>query len=98
MTIDEFNNLVKENEITLVDNFAEWCGPCKVLSTTLESLEKKHPEIKIIKIDIEEEPDIANHFRIRSVPTLLYFKDGELKDKTVGSLSEQSIMEKIQAL
>lgn len=98
MNIEEFNDLVKSNELTICKLGAEWCGPCKVLETKIDELAEKLPEVNFIKIDVEDEPEIATALRIRNVPVLLYYKDGELKDKTVGLVSDDTIIEKIEAL
>jgi thioredoxin 1 len=98
MTIEEFNNLVKSNKLTICKLGAEWCAPCKVLEQNIESLKAKMPDVNFIMIDVEDEPEIATHLRIRNVPVLLYYKDGELKDKTVGLVSEQTIKEKVESL
>lgn len=98
MNIEEFNDLVKSNELTICKLGAEWCGPCKVLEPKIDELAEKLPEVNFIKIDVEDEPEIATALRIRNVPVLLYYKNGELKDKTVGLVSDDTIIEKIEAL
>ena len=98
MAIDEFNSLVKENSLTVCKLSTSWCQPCKVLSEKIHGLKKELPDVKFIEIDVEDEPEISSHLRIRNVPVLLYYKDGELKDKTVGLVTEQTIKEKIETL
>lgn len=98
MDINEYNELVKTNSLTIVKLGAEWCAPCKVLERNIESLKDKMADVNFIMIDVEDEPEIATHLRVRNVPVLLYYKDGELKDKTVGLVNENTIIEKIEAL
>lgn len=98
MTFDEYNEMVKGNSVTVVDCSASWCSPCNVLGEKIDALTEKLPEVNFIKIDVEDEPEIATALRIRNVPVMLYYKDGELKDKTVGLVSDDTIMEKIEAL
>lgn len=98
MTSTEFHDLVNANSLTVTKMSASWCGPCKVLGTKIEGLKEQLPDVNFIEIDVEDEPEIATEYRIRNVPVLLFFKDGELKDKTVGLVSEQTIMEKIDSL
>lgn len=98
MNINEFNETVKSTPITIVKCGAEWCNPCKVLETKIDALAEKFPDVNFIKIDVEDEPEVATALRIRNVPVLLYYKDGELKDKTVGLVSDDTIIEKIEAL
>lgn len=80
---NEFNEEIKDS-VVLVDFFATWCGPCKMLMPVLESYEKEHPELKILKVDIDLYPELAKEYAIMSVPTLLVFKDGKLQKKDLG--------------
>ena len=76
-----FNDLINE-ELVLVDFFAEWCGPCKMLGPVLEQLEN----IDVVKIDVDESPSLARQFGIMSVPTLMIFKNGQLKNSRSGAM------------
>jgi len=69
-------------ELVLVDFFAEWCGPCKILAPVLEDLEK----IDVVKIDVDENPELAKKFGIMSVPTLMIFRNGEMKSNRSGAM------------
>ena len=73
-----------EKDTVLVDFFATWCGPCKMLTPVLEAYEKNNQDIKILKIDIDSHPDLAKEFAIMSVPTLMVFKDGQQTKKESG--------------
>lgn len=80
----DFENLIASG-VTLVDFFATWCGPCKMLAPVLDELAEEYQDkIKILKIDVDEFSSIANKFSVYSIPTLILFKDGELVKKTVG--------------
>ena len=81
---NEFKELLNNKKIVLVDFFATWCGPCKMLAPVLEELHDdfKDDELVVItKVDVDEEQELLNKYRITSVPTLLLFKEGELVDK-----------------
>lgn len=80
---EDFKKEIEEDTV-LVDFFATWCGPCKMLAPVLEAYEKNNQDIKILKIDVDSHPDLAKEFTIMSVPTLMVFKDGKQVKKESG--------------
>lgn len=94
---ENLEELVKEG-ISVVDFFATWCGPCKMLGPVLEELAKERNEIKFIKVDIDQQENLARQYGIMSVPTLLFFKDGVLVGQSVGFLPKEVLNQKIEAL
>lgn len=85
--------------VVVVDFFATWCGPCRMLAPTLEELSKEYEgKAKIYKVDVDNDENLARSFGILSIPTLLFFKDGAMKDKHVGYLSKDELVEKIEKL
>ena len=91
---DNLDELVKEG-LHVVDFYAEWCGPCKMLAPVLESLEDK---INVIKVDIDKFEKLAFDYRIKSVPTLVFFKDGKKVREEVGFMDEDELTEIIDSL
>ena len=91
---DNLDELVKEG-LHVVDFYAEWCGPCKMLAPVLESLEDK---INVIKVDIDKFEKLAFDYRIMSVPTLVFFKDGKKVREEVGFMDEDELEEIIDSL
>ena len=83
----------------LVDFWAEWCGPCKNLSPIIEELSTEYGEkVKIGKLNVDENSDISTKYGIRSIPTLLLFKNGEIVEKHVGATSKTMIQDKINSI
>ncbi len=91
---DEFNETLKNNKLVLVDFYATWCGPCKMQSPILhEFKEEVGDKVAIIKLDVDQTPDIAREFGILSIPTLLLFKDGQQVEKSVGLTAKAQLSE-----
>ena len=75
----------------LVDFFATWCGPCKMLSPVLERVADKHSDIKVVKVDVDKAPDLAARYGVMGVPTMIVFKDGQISTKSVGYKNEAGV-------
>lgn len=86
--MDKFNNEIKEG-IVLVDFYATWCGPCKMQSPIIDSLKEERSDIKIMKVDVDKEEDVARTYGIMSIPTLMLFKDGKEVAKNVGFMPKE---------
>ena len=94
---EELNSELKNNEVVLVDFYADWCGPCKALAPILEEIDNDREKVKIVKINIDRNPDIAKRFGIMSIPTLIVFKNGKEIKKNIGLCSKEFILEMIQS-
>lgn len=95
LTDAEFDAAIAEGTV-LVDVFATWCGPCKMLAPIIEEAAADCPDVKFYKVDADECPDVTLRYMIRSVPTLLVFKDGDLVQTSVGVISKQEVLDLVK--
>ena len=86
----EFANVIKDGKV-LVDCYATWCGPCRMLSPIIEDLAKEINDYKFYKLDVDNASEIPAKFGIMSIPTLLLFENGELKEKLVGFMTKEEL-------
>ena len=94
---NNFNEeVLNSKELVLVDFFATWCGPCKMVAPILEDLESEMIDIKFVKVDVDESPSVANQYGIQSIPTLKVFKNGKVVDTVVGFLPKEQIKSLIE--
>ena len=93
---DAFESFVKDNALVFVDFWAPWCAPCKPFATTYARVATCHPEIVFCKMNIEEEPELAEMFNIRSIPHLMVFKQGIAIYSEAGSMPESTLSELVQ--
>jgi thioredoxin 1 len=96
LTRENFESVVNENPFIIVDFWAPWCGPCRSFAPTFESVSEEHPEIVFAKVNTEEEHEIAAHFQIRSIPTLMMFRDQIIIFSQPGALPESMFREIVQ--
>ena len=87
LNLNNFNEEITNTDtLVLVDFYANWCGPCKMLSPVLEELENSRG-VKVVKVDVDKNEEVARNYGVMSIPTLIMFKNGELVDKKVGYMS-----------
>ena len=90
------SEVVNSDQPVLVDFWAEWCGPCKAIAPILDELAKDHAgKLKIAKVNVDENQDLAGQHGIRSIPTLLIYKGGEIKEQMIGALNKTALEEKL---
>ena len=99
ITNENFASLKNGNEPFVVDFWATWCGPCRMVGPIVSELAEKYDgKIVVGKCDVEENEDLAAEFGIRNIPTILFFKNGEVVDKLIGAQSKEKFIEKFEAL
>lgn len=99
ITNENFESLKNGSQPLVVDFWATWCGPCRMIAPIIAKLADKYDgKLVVGKCDVEENEDLAQEFGIRNIPTILFFKNGEVVDKLVGAVSEAKLDEKFQAL
>ncbi len=99
ITNENFASLKNGNQPFVVDFWATWCGPCRMVGPIVSEMAEKYDgKIVVGKCDVEENEDLAAEFGIRNIPTILFFKNGEVVDKLIGAQSKEKFIEKFEAL
>jgi len=99
ITNENFSSLKNGNQPFVVDFWATWCGPCRMVGPIVSEMAEKYDgKIVVGKCDVEENEDLAAEFGIRNIPTILFFKNGEVVDKLIGAQSKEKFIEKFEAL
>ena len=97
-TNTSFDSLLADEKLVIVDFWATWCGPCRMLSPLLDEVEAEMGDkITVVKVNVDDADEIAMRYRIMSIPTLLFFKGGQVVDKTVGAMPKSTLVDKINA-
>ena len=94
---EQFDEAVKAENLTIVDFWAVWCGPCRVLKPLLHKIAGEHPEIQLLTVDVDQNQELAAQYDINSIPAVFFFKNWEIVDSFVGVMPENEILEKIEA-
>lgn len=99
MKIENIEQFEKENEgLVLADFYADWCGPCKMLLPVIADVEKMNTGAKVLKINIDEMEELAAKYSVSTIPTLIYFKDGQEVKRTIGFKTKDEIIKTIESL
>lgn len=99
VTGEELESVIDENSAVVVDCWAEWCAPCKMIEPIMDSLAEDYgDEVFFGKLDVDDEREAASEYQISSIPTILFFQDGELSDRVIGAVPEGRIEEKVKEI
>ena len=97
-TNTSFDGLLESEKLVIVDFWATWCGPCRMLSPLLDEVEAEmEDKIVVVKVNVDDADEIAMRYRIMSIPTLIFFKNGQMVDRTVGAMPKSMLVDKINA-
>lgn len=97
-TKEDFDKDVMESEgMTIIDFWAEWCGPCRMLGPVFEAVSEDYENVNFVKVNVDEAPEVAQEFNIMSIPTLIIIKDGEVMDQQMGALTKDQLKSFIDA-
>ncbi len=93
ISIDNFSSeVLKSEKVVLLDFYADWCGPCRMVSPIVDEIAEERPDIKVGKINVDEEPELAQKFNVFSIPSLVVMKGGKIINQAVGARPKESIL------
>jgi thioredoxin 1 len=101
LTKDNFEDTITSSDTVIVDFWAEWCGPCKMFAPTFEAASEEHTDIVFGKVDTEDQPELAQYFKVRSIPTLMVFRENVVLFSQAGALPApllQDLIEQVKAI
>ena len=89
---NNFEEIKSSEKTVLIDFYADWCGPCRMVSPIVDKIADEHPEYLVCKINVDDEPELASEFEVFSIPTLVVMKDGKIVNQSVGAKPEPQIL------
>lgn len=97
VTEEDFEyKVLNSSKLVLVDFYADWCGPCKMQSPICEEIAKEHPEIKVVKVNVDKNPGLSEEYGVQSIPTLLIMQEGDIRKEFVGLTPKEDILEELE--
>lgn len=95
ITNENFNNLINSENTTIIDFYADWCGPCRMLGPVIDEIANEKKDINVGKVNVDSEKELTNKFGIRSIPTMIVFKNGKEIKRLIGFLQKDEILSKL---
>lgn len=96
---EEFSEkVIKSQKLVIVDFFADWCGPCKMLSAVLDKLKAENPDISFYKVNVDDNPQLAEQFEVSSIPNVIFFKNGKIVDRSIGFKTFRQLQDMIDKI
>ncbi len=92
ITKDNFNEITNSQKTVLLDFYADWCGPCRMVAPFVEEIANENPQILVCKINVDNEPELAQQFSVSTIPTLTVIKDGKITNQSSGAIPKQRIL------
>lgn len=92
ITKDNFNEITNSEKTVLLDFYADWCGPCRMVAPFVEEIADENPQILVCKINVDNEPELAQQFAVSTIPTLIVIKDGKITNQLSGAVPKQRIL------
>lgn len=92
ITKDNFNEITNSDKTVLLDFYADWCGPCRMVAPFVEEIADENPQILVCKINVDNEPELAQQFAVSTIPTLIVIKDGKITNQLSGAVPKQRIL------
>lgn len=93
------SEVLESDKLTVIDLWAEWCGPCRLMTPVIEELSSEYAGKAVVgKLNVDDNPEVPTNYNVRGIPTFLFFKNGELVDKVVGAQTKKYLQDKIEAL
>lgn len=96
VTQDNFESVRESNKTVLIDFYADWCGPCRAVSPLVDQTAEENPQYLVCKINVDDEPELAEQFGVTSIPTLIVMKDGVSVKQAIGTRSKEQILEMLR--
>ena len=98
ITKDNYDSVISTDKVVLIDFFATWCGPCKMMSPIIDKIADEHPEYVVGKVDVDNDPELAQAFGVMSIPTLVIMKNGEVAKQNIGAIPEDQVLSLLESV